>query len=95
MYLSHNSTPSGQVGLPIPPSEINIQLATSYGYGHGGKMGAGIPIIGLDRITSLMKGKAPQHANLVEKFTCRTCMETFTFDQKPDSGPQISDSRFL
>ena len=43
-------------------------------------MGAGIPIIGLDRITSLMKGKAPQHANLLEKFTCRTCMETFTFE---------------
>ena len=57
-----------------------MKRATTYGYGHGGKMGAGIPIIGLDSIYSLMKGQPTKHVNLMEKFTCRVCMETFTFE---------------
>ena len=44
-------------------------------------MGAGIPKIGLDMIQSLLsRGQEVKHKNLMEKFMCRVCMETFTFE---------------
>ena len=43
-------------------------------------MGAGIPIIGLESIHALSRGQEIRHKNLMEKFMCRVCMETFTFE---------------
>lgn len=44
-------------------------------------MAAGLPLIGLDHIFSQLGGKT-KHVNLMEKFTCRICVETFTFEHR-------------
>ena len=40
-------------------------------------MAAGIPIVGLDHVHALGAGET-KHENLMEKFKCRICVETFT-----------------
>ena len=64
----------GQIGLPINPNELDMKIATSHGYGHGGKMGPGVPIIGLDQITSKTINK---YNDIM--YTCQTCTAEFTF----------------
>ena len=61
--------------MPVKPSELDIKLASSHGYGYGGKMSTGIPIIGLNHVTSKVINKFDD-----VKYTCGTCSEDFTFE---------------
>lgn len=64
--------------MPIEPSEIDQKTSASYGYGHGGKLGENVPLIGLNHVTELKLVDKDD----MSKYNCGICDVTFTFEHR-------------
>lgn len=77
---------SGKLGLPIESNEINQKLSSSYGYGHGGKLGRNVPLIGLNFVVEVSEPNSKEDP----EYKCKTCDEMFTFEHRGKhlAGPE-------
>lgn len=75
----------GELGPPMPSTDINCQEANRHGFGHGGAMARNTPIVGMNYITKL----PPDHISTATRqlagdkqggvFYCSLCEEEFVF----------------
>ena len=69
---------AGQLGLPIESIEIDQKISAAHGYGHGGKLGKNVPLIGLNHVTQL----GVLDKDEMPKYHCGVCDINFTFEHR-------------
>ena len=69
---------SGQLGLPIESIEIDQKISAAHGYGHGGKLGKNVPLVGLNHVTQL----GVLDKDEMPKYHCGVCDINFTFEHR-------------